>query len=54
MSISPEAVRGEGLLTTGKPVVVLFSGGRDSTCLLDLTPVGASGWRSRFRWSGSW
>jgi tRNA(Ile)-lysidine synthase len=31
-----EAVRAEGLLADGQPVVVLFSGGRDSTCLLDL------------------
>jgi tRNA(Ile)-lysidine synthase len=31
-----EGVRAEGLLATGRPVVVLFSGGRDSTCLLDL------------------
>jgi tRNA(Ile)-lysidine synthase len=31
-----EAVRDEGLLAEGRPVVVLFSGGRDSTCLLDL------------------
>jgi tRNA(Ile)-lysidine synthase len=29
-------VRGEGLLAAGRPVVVMFSGGRDSTCLLDL------------------
>ena len=31
-----EAVRADGLLSRGHPVVVLFSGGRDSTCLLDL------------------
>ncbi len=31
-----EAVRSEGLLEPGRPVVVLLSGGRDSTCLLDL------------------
>ena len=30
------AVRDEGLLAPGRPVVVLFSGGRDSTCLLHL------------------
>ena len=29
-------VREEGLLAQGRPVVVLLSGGRDSTCLLDL------------------
>lgn len=31
-----EAVRAGGLLAEGRPVVVLLSGGRDSTCLLDL------------------
>ena len=31
-----EQVRSEGLLSEGRPVVVLYSGGRDSTCLLDL------------------
>jgi tRNA(Ile)-lysidine synthase len=31
-----EAVRRDGLLSPGQPVVVLLSGGRDSTCLLDL------------------
>lgn len=32
-----EEVRAGGLLAPGQPVVVLFSGGRDSTCLLDLS-----------------
>ncbi len=32
-----EEVRVGGLLAPGQPVVVLFSGGRDSTCLLDLS-----------------
>jgi tRNA(Ile)-lysidine synthase len=31
-----ERVRDEGLLAADRPVVVLLSGGRDSTCLLDL------------------
>jgi tRNA(Ile)-lysidine synthase len=31
-----QAVKAEGLLVAGRPVVVLYSGGRDSTCLLDL------------------
>jgi tRNA(Ile)-lysidine synthase len=31
-----EGVRAEGLLVAGRRVVVMFSGGRDSTCLLDL------------------
>jgi tRNA(Ile)-lysidine synthase len=31
-----EAVRGDGLIRASQPVVVLFSGGRDSTCLLDV------------------
>ncbi len=31
-----EHVRDAGLLARGRPVVVMFSGGRDSTCLLDL------------------
>jgi tRNA(Ile)-lysidine synthase len=30
------AVRTQGLLAQGRPVVVMYSGGRDSTCLLDL------------------
>jgi tRNA(Ile)-lysidine synthase len=29
-------VRDDGLVSAGRPVVVLFSGGRDSTCLLDV------------------
>src|SRR5437763_5867572 len=31
-----KAVRRDGLLAEGRPVTVLFNGGRDSTCLLDL------------------
>jgi tRNA(Ile)-lysidine synthase len=31
-----EAVRDGGLLTPGRPVLVMLSGGRDSTCLLDV------------------
>jgi tRNA(Ile)-lysidine synthase len=31
-----ESVTADGLLAPGRPVVVLLSGGRDSTCLLDL------------------
>jgi tRNA(Ile)-lysidine synthase len=31
-----ETVRAQGLLAEGRPVVVMYSGGRDSTCLLDL------------------
>src|SRR5437764_1014064 len=31
-----EQVRREGLLAPGRPLVVLLSGGRDSTCLLDV------------------
>jgi tRNA(Ile)-lysidine synthase len=31
-----EQVRDDGLLAPGRPVIVLLSGGRDSTCLLDL------------------
>jgi tRNA(Ile)-lysidine synthase len=30
------SIRDGGLLAAGRPVVVLYSGGRDSTCLLDL------------------
>jgi tRNA(Ile)-lysidine synthase len=35
-------VREEGLLAAGQPVVVMLSGGRDSTCLLDVA-VGVAG-----------
>jgi tRNA(Ile)-lysidine synthase len=31
-----QAVRAQGLLAEGRPVVVMYSGGRDSTCLLDV------------------
>jgi tRNA(Ile)-lysidine synthase len=31
-----DAVREEGLLVAGTPAVVMFSGGRDSTCLVDI------------------
>ena len=31
-----EAVRAGGLLAEGRRVLVMFSGGRDSSCLLDL------------------
>jgi tRNA(Ile)-lysidine synthase len=31
-----ESVCADGLLAAGRPVVVMYSGGRDSTCLLDL------------------
>jgi tRNA(Ile)-lysidine synthase len=31
-----DTVRAQGLLAPGRPVVVMYSGGRDSTCLLDL------------------
>jgi tRNA(Ile)-lysidine synthase len=31
-----EQVAADGLLAPGRPVIVLYSGGRDSTCLLDL------------------
>jgi tRNA(Ile)-lysidine synthase len=37
-----ERVRGDGLLAVSRPVVVMYSGGRDSTCLLDLA-VGIAG-----------
>jgi tRNA(Ile)-lysidine synthase len=36
MSDLEEAVRAQGLLAAGRAVVVMYSGGRDSTCLLDL------------------
>ncbi|MFL5824423.1 MAG: tRNA lysidine(34) synthetase TilS [Solirubrobacteraceae bacterium] len=36
MSDLLERVRGGGLLAAGQPVLVLLSGGRDSTCLLDV------------------
>ena len=39
MSVAEEivaSVREEGLLTPGRPVLVMLSGGRDSTCLLDV------------------
>jgi tRNA(Ile)-lysidine synthase len=42
VSALAEAVREGGLLGAGRPVLVMLSGGRDSTCLLDLA-VGISG-----------
>ena len=36
MSDLEPSIRGGGLLAGGRPVVVMYSGGRDSTCLLDL------------------
>lgn len=36
MSDMLQTVRAQGLLAEGRPVVVMYSGGRDSTCLLDL------------------
>jgi tRNA(Ile)-lysidine synthase len=41
-------VRADALLAPGRPVVVLYSGGRDSTCLLDLavTVAGAAAVRA--------
>jgi tRNA(Ile)-lysidine synthase len=36
MSSLLDQVRRDGLLAPGRPVIVLLSGGRDSTCLLDL------------------
>jgi tRNA(Ile)-lysidine synthase len=36
MSDIEGTVRAQGLLAEGRPVVVMYSGGRDSTCLLDL------------------
>ena len=35
-----EQVVADGLLAAGRPVVVMLSGGRDSTCLLDLAVAG--------------
>jgi tRNA(Ile)-lysidine synthase len=40
-----DVVRAQGLLSAARPVVVLLSGGRDSTCLLDLA-VRVAGARS--------
>jgi tRNA(Ile)-lysidine synthase len=36
VSVLAERVVADGLLAPGAPVVVLYSGGRDSTCLLDV------------------
>ena len=36
MSDLEPSIRDGGLLAAGRPVVVMYSGGRDSTCLLDL------------------
>lgn len=36
MTAALEAARSSGLLTPGRPLVVLVSGGRDSVCLLDV------------------
>ena len=36
MSEALELARAGGLLAEGEPVVVMLSGGRDSTCLLDV------------------
>ena len=36
-SLVLDRVRADGLLAKGRPVVVLLSGGRDSTCLLDVS-----------------
>jgi tRNA(Ile)-lysidine synthase len=38
-AVVEQRVRESGLLAAGRPVVVLLSGGRDSTCLLDLAVV---------------
>ncbi len=38
-----DRVRSDGLLAPGRPVVVMLSGGRDSTCLLDLAVRVAGG-----------